>query len=438
MGVLSELRQANYQATGAASDERFWNAYAGTSASGIAVNADSAMKSSAVYACVRLIAESVASLPLITYQRQADGGKLRALNHPLYDLLHDAPCREPRMTAFNFKATAMAHLLLRGNAYSYILPGPRGPVDQLELINPDFVTPEIVDRKILRYKIRQPNGTPVTYNAEDIFHVTGLSLDGITGVSVVKYARESFGLSLAAESYAARVFSQDGTPRGVLQMKGKLSPNGIERLREEWAEKHSGLINAHKPAILEEGMEWKGIGMTAEDAQLIASREFEVEEICRWFNVPLHMAQSHVKSTSWGTGISELSLGFVTWTLLPWTRRWEDTIAQQLIVANRRFFSEFLFSALLRGNLKERYEAYAIGRNNGFLTVNDILRFENMNPIGPEGDTRLQPLNMVPLGSPPPPPAPSGFGGGAVELPPPVNGAAHLSDLLKELVHVQS
>lgn len=450
MGVREAVRGflggPRYQATGNASDERFWNPYAGSASSGIAVNADTAMKASAVYACVRLISESMAALPLIMYQRQADGGKRRATNHPLYDLLHDSPCQSPRQTAFQFVSTAMTHLLLRGNAYAQILPGPRGAVDQLRLLNPDKVRVEVVgdNKDVVRYQVRQATGQEQPFNAEDIFHLTGLSLDGITGVSIITYARESIGLALAAEGYAARVFSQDATPRGVLQAKGRLSQEAIERLRASWADKHSGLTNAHKPAILEEGLEWKGISMTAEDAQMISSREFQNSDIARVFNVPLHLIQENSKSTSWGSGLQELTQGFYGLTLLPWMRRWEDTISQQLITNPRLFFAEFFFNALLRVNLQERYAAYAIGRGNGWLTVNDILRFENMNPIGPEGDTRLQAVNMAPLGWSPPPAPPSGRDGGAVGLPPPTNGAVHLPtepgalDLLKELVHADN
>jgi HK97 family phage portal protein len=447
MGMLGTLR-SSIKASGAASDERFWSSYAGTTGAGVTVNADTAMKTSAVYACVRLISETLASLPLILYQRLPNGGKDRALNHPLYDLLHDEPCQQPRLTAFQWKSTCMVHLLLRGNAYCRIVAGPRGPVDQLRLIHPDRVETRI-NGDVVTYRVRRDDGTQETLNAEDVFHMTGLSLDGVTGVSLITYARETIGLSLAAESYAGRVFSQDGTPRGVLQLKGRLSQDGIDRLRAEWAEKHAGLANAHKPAVLEEGAEWKSIGMTAEDAQMLASRQFQVVDVARWFNVPLHMIQETTKATSWGSGIEHMSLGFLVYTLLPWLRRWEDTIAQQLIIAPQRYFAEFLVDALLRGNTIDRYGAYAIGRQWGWLSVNDILSMENRNPVD-GGDGRLQPLNMVPLGTVPTPSSPpaetahemtlaySPPTSSAVDQPPPLaNGAAHLSDaeLLKELVN---
>jgi HK97 family phage portal protein len=272
--------------------------------------------------------------------------------------------------------------------------------------------------------VRQPDGSTKVFNNEDMFHMMGMSLDGVTGVSVITYARESVGLGLAAESYAARVFSQDATPRGVLQTKSQISKPAIDRLRASWQEQHGGLGNVHKPAVLEEGLEWKSIAMTAEDAQLILAREFQIVDIARWFNVPLHMVQETTKATSWGTGIEQLSLGFVTYSLMPWLMRWEDTIGQQLIVNNKRFFVEFLVAALLRGSLTDRYNAYKVGREGGWLSVNDILRLENMDPIGPEGDTRIQPLNFGPLGAPPPAPAAPALPA-APNPPPSRNGAAN-------------
>lgn len=434
MGLLQALRGSGYRANVPDPTSDFWySPFSGATSSGVPVGPDTALRFSAVYACVRLLSESLAMLPLLTYEHTPDGGKRRAENHPIYDLLKTEPCEAPRTSAFTFKATAMVHLLLRGNAYAQIIPGPRGPVDQLKLIHPDLVTPILAPGAAnLAYKVRQPDGTQKTVNNEDMLHLLGMSLDGLTGVSVITYARESIGLGLAAEGYAARVFSQDATPRGVLQMKGNLSTAATERLRASWQQQHGGLGNVHKPAILEEGLEWKTTAMTAEDAQLIGSREFEVEEIARWFNVPLHMVQSQQKTTSWGTGVAEMSLGFVIYSLMPWLTRWEDTVGQQLIVNNRRFFVEFLTQALLRGNLKDRYDAYTLGRNGGWLSVNDILRLENMNPIGPEGDVRLQPMNMVPLGTPPAPAAPPPP---AAPSSPPRNGAAHLPESLKELVN---
>jgi HK97 family phage portal protein len=462
--MLLKTLRGGYQAvtTRGALDDYWYSPIGGPTASGIAVTPEIAMKASAVYACVRLISESVGALPLFVYRRLPDGGKEKATSHPLYELLHDEPSREPRQTAFQFKATAMAHLLLRGNAYARIVPGQRGFVDQLKLIHPDRIRLERVgdDGDIIRYQVRGADGREQPVNYEDIFHLTGLSLDGQTGVSIIKYARETVGLTLAAEGYAGRVFSQDATPRGVLQHPGRLSPDAVERLRESWAEKHSGPAGQHRPAVLEEGMKWQQVSMTAEDAQLLAAREFQVIDVARWFNVPLHMLQSQQKSTSWGSGIEQMSLGYVTWTLLPWLKRWEDTIRQQLLVSKKAFFAEFQLAALMRGNMKDRYAAYALGRYWGIWSANDIRRLENENAIedadgnrDPAGDIYLQPANMVPLGTPPPPPGPAGgsssssadtLPSGALHLPP-QNGAVHLppdpaamAALLLEVAHADN
>lgn len=401
MGLLQALRGIGYRATVPDPTSDFWyTPFGGATAAGVPVGPDTALRFSAVYACVRILSEAVANLPIQVFQHLADGGKQPATNHPLYDLLHDEPCRAPRQTAYTFKATAMVHLLLRGNAYAQIVPGPRGPVDQLQLIHPDRVTPIMGPDNNLVYKVRQPDGSQKTLNNEDVFHMLGMSLDGVTGVSVITYAREAVGLGLAAEGYAARVFSQDATPRGVLKHPSRLSQEAIERLRTTWQQQHGGLGNVHKPAILEEGMDWMPISMTANDAQLIAGRQFQVVDIARWFGVPLHMVQETNRSTSWGAGIEQLSLAFVIYTLMTWLRRWEDTIRQQLIMNPRVYFAEFNLDALLRGNTVDRYSAYAIGRNWGWLSPNDVRRRENMNPIQ-GGDTYMTPLNMVPLGSQP-------------------------------------
>ncbi len=407
MGILASLLGVRAH-TPDPNDEFWWTPSPGLVAqSGVRVDADAAMKVSAVWACVRLISETIASLPLIVYQRLPDGGRERAVNHPLYSLLHDQP--NGWQTAFEFVEMLTGHALLRGDAYARIVPGPRGPVDQLVPLHPDRVTPERIPtgtsspdgRPVyrLRYRVWREDGRDEVVNKDQIFHLGGLSFDGVRGLSVIEYGREAMGLALAAEGYGARLFSQDAKPGGVLQHPGKLSEGAAKRLRADWQAMHAGLANAHKVAVLEEGMTWHQVGMTSEDAQFLQTREFQVEDVARWFRVPLHMISSTTKATSWGTGIEQLSIGFVVYTLLPWLRRWEKAIARDLIIAPHLYFAEFLVDALLRGNVRDRYEAYAVGRNWGWLSANDVRRMENMNPIGPAGDVYLQPLNMVEAGS---------------------------------------
>ncbi len=407
MGFFAELLQPRPRAEGGKSPiDDFWYTPigGGLAQAGVRVDAETAMRISAVWACVRVIAESLASIPLFVYERRANGGRQRAEGYYLYDVLRRQPNRS--QTALEFREMLTAHTLLRGNAYAQIVPGRRGFADQLIPLHPDRVDPKRQDDGTIQYRYRQPDGREIIYQDSEIFHLRGLSLDGVTGLSVISYARESFGLALATESYGAKFFSQNATPPVALSHPGHLSEQAMQNLKQSWMETYSGLGNAHKPAILEEGLRVERLGLTNEDAQFLATRSFQIADIARWFRVPLHMIQEHDKQTSWGTGIESLSLAFVIYTLLPWAARWDQSVARDLIVETDRYYAEHLFDALLRGDLKSRYEAYTSARNWGWLSVNDIRRMENMNPIGSEGDIYLQPMNMVEAGAEPAPPEP--------------------------------
>ena len=373
-------------------EERFWTTqYSAVTNSGIPVSADGALKISTAWACGRLIAETVAMLPRIVYQRMADGGKDRAVNHPLYTLLHDQPNR--RQTSFEFVDMLQMHALFRGNGYAKILPGPRGPVDRLIPVHPDRVTVEEIDEDTLRYQILEKDGSTKTYTEDEVFHLRGLSLDGVTGVSVVSYARESFGLTLAAERFGAKLFANYSRPGGFLKHPGTLSDDAMRRLARQ-TEEMTGGENIHRLGVLEEGMEFQQVTFTPEDSQMLQTREFQAEDVARWFRVPPHMVGLTSKSTSWGTGIEEMSRGFVTFVLMPWLMRWQQLISKDLIIASDKFFVEFLTEALLRGDVEKRYNAYAVGRNWGWLATNEIRGAENLNPIEGGDDDYLTPLNM--------------------------------------------
>jgi HK97 family phage portal protein len=429
MGWLAELLRPTPRASLNAdpNDERTWitSPIGGSASSGVYVNADTALQASPVWACVRLLAESLASLPVIIYRRTADGGKERATDHPLYELLHDQP--NPLQTAFGFKRAMMAQALLFGNAYAQIAPGTRGAVDSLNMLYADRVHPEALPGGGIRYMVTGNDGIARAVNDEDVFHLPGLSLDGITGLSLIRYARESIGLVLAAEGYSSRFYSQNARPGGILRYPKALTVDAAARLRTSWQEAHAGLGNAHQVAVLEEGAEWQQTGMTNQDAELIAQLDWSIADVARYFNVPLHMIQQMTKTTSWGSGIEEMSIEFVTYSLLPWVRNWEDTIRKDLIVAKRTYFAEFLLEGLLRGKQSDRYTAYNTGRQGGWLSVNEIRRFENMNAIE-GGDQYLSPLNMAPVG---PEPAPQSA---AAEPTPPEEpaAAAHYQLLLRE------
>lgn len=379
--------------------EHWWTGAATQSIAGIPVTADTALKLSTVWACVGLISETVASLPLVVYRMVGEDVKQRAFNNPIYSVVHDRP--NGWQTAAEFREMMTGHVLLRGNAYAQIVPGERGAVDQLIPIHPDLVTVEKLKNNRLRYQVRQENGTTRTYNQEDIFHLRGPSQDGVTGLSVIDYARDAFGMSLAAERYGSTFFRNDSRPGGVLRTDGRLSKEAAERLKTTWEAAHTG-INQNRVAVLEEGLQWQSIGVTPDQAQFLETREFQAEDVCRWFRVPPHMVGLTSKATSWGSGIEQMSIGFVTYTLMPWLTRWKQCISRDLIIATDTYFADFVVEGLLRGDISSRYQAYATGRQWGWLSVNDIRRLENMNPVE-DGDIYLQPLNMIEAGDTPMP-----------------------------------
>ncbi len=391
--LLKLLGQDGPENSISADEERFWiNSASVMTSSGARVSADTALRVSTAWACTRLISETVAMLPHIVYKRMSNGGKERANDHPLYDILHDQPNK--RQTSFEFTDMLQMHALLRGSGYAKIISGPRGPVDKLIPVHPDRVLDvEEVDDDTLRYKILDRGGQVNTYLDDEIFELRGLSLDGVKTVSVMTYARESFGLSIAAENFGAKLFRNYSRPGGFLKHPGHLSTEAQDRLREQTERQVSG-ENLHRLGILEEGMEYQQVTLSPEDSQMLQTREFQAEDVCRWWRVPPHMVGLTSKATSWGSGIEELSRGFVAYVLMPWLVRWQQTISKDLIIATEQYFVEFLTEALLRGDIEKRYNAYNIGRTGGWLASNDIRRFENMNPIPGGDDDYLTALNM--------------------------------------------
>lgn len=371
-----------------------WWGGLGDSVAGVSVSAETALKISTVYACVGLISETIASLPLVVYRYLAnEDGRERARNHPLYTLLHDQA--NESQTAFEFIQMMQAHALLRGSGYARIVPGARGFADQLVPLHPDVVEKESLGGSKFRYQVTDEKGRkPV--NAEDIFEVGGLSLDGLNTLSVVSYARDSFGMTMAAEQFGGRFFRNNSRPGGVLKSPKTLTPAAAARVKASWEAAHTQ-VNQHRVAVLEEGLEWQQIGISPEEAQFLQTREFQAEDVCRWFRVPPHMVGLTSKATSWGSGIEEMTIGFLTYTLRPWLTRWKQAIRRDLILATDTYFADFVVSELLRGDTSKRFNAYAIGRQWGWLSVNDIRRLENMNPVE-NGDIYLQPMNMTEAG----------------------------------------
>ncbi|MBT9176892.1 MAG: hypothetical protein DDT20_01217 [Firmicutes bacterium] len=343
---------------------------------------------------MRILAETVASLPLPVYRRVVGGGKERAQDHYLYPLLHDQP--NPEMTSFEFRETTMGYLALWGNAYAEIERDNAGRVQALWLLRPDRMR-VTRDTQGLRYEYSLPDGQSVILRQQNVMHIRGLSGDGIIGYSPIRMAREAIGLALATEEYGARFFGQGSTPSGVLEYPGKLSEEAVKGLRRSWEDLHSGLSGAHRVAILQEGLKWSQVGIPPEDAQFLACREFQTTEIARIFRVPPYLLQDYSRATF--SNVEHTAISFVVHTVRPWLVRWEQAFKRDLFsVAEREtYFAEFLVDGLLRGDIDSRYRAYATARQWGWMSADDIRGLENQNPL-PDGQGKIYmvPLNMVP------------------------------------------
>ena len=370
-------------------DDFWFNPVDSSTASGVNVGPEFAMRCSAVYACVRVLSETLAGLPLITYERMPGDRRKRAINHPLYDVLRSAPNRD--QTAFEWLEMQMGHLSLRGNAYNEIVPGRRGAVDQLVPHHPDRVTPEATAQGI-RYKIKgAKGGKDRILTSDEMMHNKGLSFDGLAGLNPIEHHRETIGQSMAALEYGSRLFANDATPRGVLSMERNFK-NDIDRqaYKARLQESQTG-INRHKMMLLENGATYQDIGMTNEDAQFLETRQYGATDIARIFRVPPHMIADLTEATF--SNIEHQSLEFVIHTMRPWFVRWEQAITRSLIIAPHKYYVEFLVDALLRGDTVARYEAYKSGIESGHLTRNEARIMENKNPL-PGLDEPIMPLNM--------------------------------------------
>jgi HK97 family phage portal protein len=363
--------------------------------SGPSVNEDNAMRSSAVYACVRIISESIASLPLVLY-RQNGRSKAKATDHSLYSVLHDLA--NPEMTALEWRELMISHALLRGNGYSEKEIDPFGRVVALWPLRPDKM--EGISRWYaggqFEYLYRLPNNTLSVIPAYRIHHLKNLG-DGIVGYSPIMQAgKQAIGLSLAAEEYGARFYSNGARPGLILRHPGKLTPPAYQRLQESFAAEHQGLSNAHRTKILEEGMDISTIGIPNNEAQFLETRKFQVTEIARIFRVPPHLLADLDRATF--SNIEHQSLEFVMHTLRPWLVRHEQAISRDLLGVEERktLFPKYIVEGMLRGDTATRYAAYTTGINSGFITRNEAREHEDLNPI--DGlDSPLLPLNMAPL-----------------------------------------
>ena len=369
----------------------------GRTTSGKPVNERTAMQTTAVYACVRILAEAVASLPLHVYEYQDDGGKKLVHDHPLYYLLHDEP--NPEMTSFVFRETLMSHLLIWGNAYAQIIRDGAGRVLGLYPLLPDKMEVQRDDKGNIYYVYSRNSDENPTFKeygniklkAEDVLHIPGLGFDGLIGYSPIAMAKNAVGMTLACEEYGASFFANGANPGGVLEHPGVLKDSS--KVRESWNSVYRGVSNAHKIAVLEEGMKYQQIGIPPEEAQFLETRKFQINEIARLYRIPPHMVGDLDKSSF--SNIEQQSLEFVKYTLDPWVIRWEQSLQRSLLLPGEKgkYFIKLNVDGLLRGDYQSRMNGYAVGRQNGWFSANDIREMENMNPIPDEEGGNLYLIN---------------------------------------------
>lgn len=376
--------------------------FMGSTTSGKQVNERSAMQMTAVYSCVRILSEAIASLPLHFYVYNEKGSKEKAIQHPLYYLLHDEP--NPEMTSFVFRETLMTHLLLWGNAYAQVIRNGKGEVLALYPLMPDRMTVNRDNQGKLYYEylVSQDEGINRSENRvvlypDEILHIPGLGFDGLVGYSPIAMAKNAIGLAIAAEEYGSKFYANGAAPSGVLEHPGTLKDP--TRVRDSWTQTFGGSSNAHKVAVLEEGMKYSPISISPTEAQFLETRKFQIDEIARIFRVPPHMVGDLEKSSF--SNIEQQSLEFVKYTLDPWITRWEQNMARALLSPSEKgnYFIKFNVDGLLRGDYQSRMDGYAIARQNGWMSANDIRELENLDRISPEegGDLYLINGNMTKL-----------------------------------------
>jgi HK97 family phage portal protein len=394
MGILQGIFKARDKPKNALGGSRYSFFFGNTSA-GKPVNEHTAMQMTAVYSCVRILSETLAGLPLHVYRYNDSGGKEKYLKHPLYKLLHDEP--NPEMTSFAFRETLMSHLLLWGNAYAQIIRNARGEVIALYPLMPNKMTVDRDSKGRLFYLYsRTSDDAPtlgddsqVYLSPSEVLHIPGLGFDGLIGYSPIAMAKNAVGLAIATEEYGAKFFANGAAPGGVLEHPGTIKDP--QKVKESWNAAYQGSQNAHRVAVLEEGMKYQPIGISPEQAQFLETRKFQINEIARIFRVPPHMLADLEKSSF--SNIEQQSLEFVKYTLDPWVVRWEQSMCRALLMESEKtiVFIKFNVDGLLRGDYVSRMSGYATARQNGWMSANDIRELENLDRIPAEfgGDLYL-------------------------------------------------
>ena len=399
MGIFSRKKKTENPQNSLSSSPLFRS---NMTAAGVFISETNAMRTAAVYACVRVLAEAVASLPLNIYRRVDDGQKV-AYDHNLQRILHNEP--NPKMTSFVFRETLMSHLLLWGNAYAQIIRDGGGRVRALYPLAPDRISVNCDETGNTYYtywyganeRRGQDGGNQVILRDYEVMHIPGLSYDGLIGYSTIDLARSAIGMAVATENYGASFFANGAVPSGVLEHTGSIRDE--QAVREAWNKLHQGTGRGNNTAILEDGMTYHVVSTAPEQAQFLETRKFQIDEICRIFRVPPHMIADLEKSSF--SNIEQQSLEFVKFSLDPWITRWEQSMYQSLLLPSEKddYFIKFNLDGLLRGDYETRMKGYSIGIQNGIMSPNDIRRLENMNLIPAEegGDNYIVNGNMTKL-----------------------------------------
>lgn len=359
----------------------------------------------AVWACVRVIAETVSTLPLVVYKQLPNGGKERATEHSLYRLLHDDP--NPEMTSVELREALVGHLCLWGNAYANLVRDGRGRVLEIWPLRPDMTRPVRLRTGELAYEVRLPGYDELAYEtgqstgadvkilpADEVMHWRGLSFQGLLGYAPARLGRQNIALGLAQEEFAARFFGNDASPGGVLEYDGELDDKARGNLRKSWNQKQQGLDNAHRIAILEFGVKWHAVGIDPRNAQLLEARKLAVEDVARMWRMPLHKIQNMTASTN--NNIEHQGIEFVQDTILPYCVRTEQRYNKDLLAPGERgrYFVKHLIDGLLRGDSKARAESLQIQKQNGVINADEWREIEDRNPI-PDGSGKLYLVNAA-------------------------------------------
>ncbi|MDX2390180.1 phage portal protein [Streptomyces sp. DK15] len=380
------------------------------------VDASSALQVSAVFGCIRLLSETIATLPVATYSRR--GGVRKEIKSPMW---LDYPTAEPGgLGRIDLLSQTVLSLLLEGNAYLAVRWTKDGTgIAGLDVLDPAKITTHsvMVDgqrRKMFEAFDIDVDGNEVAigwFTPREILHIPGMMLPGeFTGVSPISYARESIGLALASQTYGAKFFANGAMPGAVVEVPGAMSEEGLSRAREAWRLANSGAENAHRVALLTEGAKFSKVTMSPDEAQFLQTRQFQVPEIARIFGVPPHLIADATNSTSWGSGLAEQNQAFAQFSLRPWLERIEAGLTRLLYAetANRQLFVKFSLEGIQRGAPAERMTMYSIGLQQGIYSIDEVRAWEDMEPL-PDGmgEAHRVPMNLAPVTDEPEEPKPT-------------------------------